>query len=120
MSLSREEVIKDQSAAMENRERELMKYFGESAVLMLNDGFRFHPDSGLLGGRAVLHYRSQAIATEHQTDSMSTGSLSEKHLIEDARVKREEAEKRKSKPILSWWLLALVPVFWFIGRRVSG
>ena len=117
VSLSREEVLKNQSATMERNERELMKYFGESAVLMLNDGFRFHPDSGLLGSNAVLRYRSQAIATERQKDSVSTGSLSEKHLIEDIRVNTEEAEKRKSKPVSPWWILVLVPVFWFIGRR---
>lgn len=59
---------------------------------------------------------AQAIAAERQKDSASTGSLSEKHLIEDVWVKIEEAEKRKAKPISNWWLLLLVPVFWFIGR----
>jgi hypothetical protein len=115
--------MKDQSAAMELKERELIKYFGESAVLMLSDGFRFHPDSGLMGGRAVLRYRSQAIASESQKDSLSTESLSEKHFIEDVRIKTEETEKRKTKPISNWWLLLLVPFFWLIGRcvmRVSG
>lgn len=117
VSLSQQEILKDQWATMEHKEREWMKYFGESAVLMLNDGFRFHQDSGLLGGSAVLRYRSQAIVTERQKDSVSTGSLSEKHLIEDVRVNTEEVEKRKSKTISPWWLLVLVPVFLFIGRR---
>lgn len=117
LSLSREELMKDQSAAMERKERELIRYFGESAVLMLNDGFRFHPDSGLMGGSAVLGYRSQAIASESQKDSHSTESLSEKNLIEDVRIKTEEAEKQKNKPFSIWWLLLLVPLCWFIGRR---
>jgi hypothetical protein len=117
LSLSREELIKDQSVAMERNERELTKYFGESAVLMLNDGFRFHQDSGLLGGSAVLHYRSQAMATEKQKDSTSAKHLSEISLLEDAQFKTKEAEKRKTKPISNWWLLLLVPVFWFIRRK---
>lgn len=116
MSLSREEVLKDHSSVMDRKERELIKYFGESAVLMLNDGFRFHPDSGIMGGSVVLRYRSQAIITVHQKDSVSTGALSEKHLIKDVRVKTEEAEKRKTKPVAIWWLLLLASVFWFINR----
>jgi hypothetical protein len=120
MSLSREELLKDQSAAMERTEREWMKYFGESAMLMLNDGFRFHQDSGLLGGSALLYYRSQAMTTEHQKDSIGTESLSEKSLIDAVHLKKEEIEKQKSKSIFHWWLLLLIPVFWFIGSLINS
>lgn len=101
---------------MELRELEWTKYFGESATLMLTDGFRFHQDSGLTGGNAILHYRSQAMATERKKDSMDAASLSEKHLIDAVHSKTEEVEKRKSKLTSPWWLLLLVPVFWFVWR----
>lgn len=102
---------------MERQERELMNYFGESATFLLKDGFRFHQDSGLMGNSALLHYRSLAMATESQKDTSIVEFLSEKYQTEEAQLKTEEIEKRKRSAISYWWLVLLLPVFWFIGKR---
>lgn len=117
LSLSREEALRNHSSLTEQQERELTRYFGESAILMLNDGFRFHPDSGLVGASAILRYRSEAMATERQKDSASTESRSEQQWKENTEFTTLEVERRKSKPLSILWLLLLVPVFWFMSRR---
>ncbi len=93
LSLYRQQALKDQSEYLERRERELIHYFGESATLMLKDGFRFHQDSGLIGNTALLHVHSQIVTTDKQTDSSKLENLSEISSREDAQLKTIEIEK---------------------------
>ncbi len=114
ISLSHQQVLKDQSEFMERREQELINYFGESVTLIIKDGFRFHQDSGLLANSALLHYQVQSLATEKKKDSSKVTHLSEISSFEDVQLKTLDIEKQKNKSISNWWLLLLIPLIWFI------
>jgi hypothetical protein len=117
--LTHQENLKDQALLLKHQERELMKYFGASATLMLTDGFRFNRDSGLIGNTARIHVRAQSLSLESQNDTLSLERLSGSEKRENAQVKVEEIEKfeeRESSPS-RWWLLVLIPVFWFVAKR---
>lgn len=95
---------------------------GANASLMLTDGFRYHPDSGLIGNSAWLVFRMQYLSLDKRNDSLIIEDKLEKQSYDDAHFSSneiEEKEERESSPMSWWWLLLLIPVVWKIGKRMT-
>lgn len=121
MIQSHEQTLKDQEISMDYQQRELMDYFGAYAVLILKDGFRFSADSGLVGKTALLSIRGEALSFDRLIDSSSYDRIVEGRIADQGQVMFNETEsldERERFPLSRWWWILLIPLIWFIWKRI--